>query len=137
MDNPLFGVVAMLQADPVVRHVVGEGTVYGQTMAAITVEIDSEWGRLMPRRLVLVIEAGSQGQTDLGPLSWPRFDIRCYGESAWDASELGRLVFKRLFARHNMVNGLMAITLSAGPTPGRDDDTKWPYSLRTYDVLHG
>ena len=39
--------------------------------------------------------------------------------------------------RHNMVAGLVAITLNAGPTGGREPDTEWAYNLRTYDVLQG
>ena len=140
MDNPLFGLVDMLRNDVVVRHFVGEVTVYDQTLPAITVEIDSEWGRHMPRRMVLVSEAGGLGQTGIGPLSWPRFDVRCYGAepgASWDASELSRQVFNRLFGRHNMVAGLVAITQLAGPIPGRELDTGWAYTLRTYDVLQG
>ena len=137
--NPLLSLVDMLKADPVVQRAVGEATVYGQTLTAIVGEIDGEWAKLMPRRVVLVSEAGGQGQTSLG-LGWPRFDILCYGAEpggSWDASELSRLVFNRLFARHNMVAGLVAITLNAGPTPGRESDTQWAYNLRTYDVLQG
>ena len=138
MHNPLLSLVDMLRADKVVTHAVGEVTVYGQTMAAITGEIDDEWAKHMPRRLVLVTEAGGLGQTSIGPLSWPRFDVRCYGANPggwWDASELSRLVFNRLFAQHNMVTGLVAITLNAGPRPGRDADTGWVWNERTYDVL--
>ena len=53
------------------------------------------------------------------------------------ASGLSRLVFNRLFARHNMVAGLVAVTLLSGPTPGRDETNGWAYSLRSYAVLQG
>ena len=141
MNNPLLSLTIMLQADPVVAQAVGEVEVYGQTFPAITGgEIDREWAKHMPRRMVLVSEAGGQGQTSVGPLSRPSFDVRCYGKDpggVWDASELSRTIFDRLFARHNMVTGLVAITLASGPTSDREPDTGWAYNLRTYNVLQG
>ena len=140
LGNPLQALVDMLRADPVVAHAVGEVTINGQKLPAITGEIDDEWSKLMPRRMVLVREAGGLAKTEIGPLSWPRFDVRCYGADpggVWDSSELSRLIANRLFGRHNMVTGLVAVTLNAGPTPGREPDTGWAYSLRTYDVLQG
>ena len=138
--NALHSMIALLRADTVVKAEVGSVTVYRQTLVAITGEIDNEWAKLMPRRIVLIREAGGLAKTERGPLSWPRFDVRCYGKEpggTGDASELSRIIYDRLFARHNMVTGLVAVTLNAGPTPGREPDTGWAYNLRTYDVLQG
>ena len=138
--NALSSMVSLLRADTVVSAEVGSVTVYRQTMPAITGEIDGEWTKLMPRRMVLIREAGGLPKTEAGPLSWPRFDVRCYGKEpggVWDASELSRIVYDRLFGNGNRVTGLVAITLNAGPTPGRESDTGWAYNLRTYDVLQG
>ena len=140
LGNPLQSLMDMMRADPVVAHAIGEVEVYGQTMVAITGEIDEEWAKCMPRRLVLVREVGGLPKTERGPLSWPRFDVRCYGADpggVWDSSELSRLIANRMFAQHNMVTGVVAITLNAGPTSGREMDTGWAYNLRTYDVLQG
>ena len=137
MDNPLFALIKMLRADVVVRHVVGEAEVYGQATTAIVGEIDGEWASLMPRRLILVSEAGGLAQASVGALARPSFDVACYGKDSWDASELSRMIFRRLFGRHNAVAGLIAITQLAGPTPGRDEDTQWAYNRRTYEVLSG
>ena len=138
--NALSSMIALLRADSVVAAEVGSITVYKVTQPAITGEIDKEWAQLMPRRMVLIREAGGLAKTEVGPLSWPRFDVRCYGKepgAVWDASELSRIIYDRLFARHNMATGLVAITFDAGPTPGREDDTGWAYNLRTYNVLQG
>ena len=138
--NPLQAIIDLLKADPVVLHAVGEITVYGQTVPAITGEIDSEWAKAMPRRVVLVREVGGLAKTGVGPLSWPRFDVRCYGADpggAWDASELSHQIFNRLFGKVNRVAGVVAVTLNAGPTSGREPDTGWAYSMSTYDVLRG
>ena len=139
-SNALSSMIALLRADTEVAAATGSVTLYGETLPAITGDIDDEWAKLMPRRMVLVREAGGLPKTERGPLSWPRFDVRCYGKDpggVWDASELSRLIFDRLFGQHNMVTGLVAITLNAGPTPGRESDTGWAYNLRTYDVLQG
>ena len=138
--NTLASMVDLLRADSVVAAEVGSVTIYGQALTAITGDIDDEWAKLMPRRMVLVREAGGLPKTERGPLSWPRFDVRCYGKDpggVWDASDLSHKIFDRLFGQHNMVTGLVAITLNAGPTPGREIDTGWAYNLRTYDVLQG
>ena len=138
--NALSSMIALLRANTEVAAAVGTVSLYGETLPAITGDIDDEWAKLMPRRMVLVREAGGLPKTERGPLSWPRFDVRCYGKDpggVWDASELSRQIFDRLFGQHNMVTGLVAITLNAGPTPGRESDTGWAYNLRTYDVLQG
>ena len=140
LGNPLQAIIDLLTSDPVVLHAVGEITVYGETVPAITGEIDGEWAKSMPRRMVLVREAGGLQKTGVGPLSWPRFDVRCYGEDPggiWDASELSRQIFNRLFGKVNRATGVVAVTLNAGPTSGREPDTGWAYNLRTYDVLRG
>ena len=138
--NALASMISLLRSDTAAAAATGSVTLYGETLPAITGDIDDEWAKLMPRRMVLVREAGGLPKTERGPLSWPRFDVRCYGKDpggVWDASELSRLIFDRLFGQHNMVTGLVAITLNAGPTPGRESDTGWAYNLRTYDVLQG
>ena len=140
LGNPLQALIDLLRADPVVAHAVGEVVINGQTLPAITGDIDDAWAEHMPRRMVLVREAGGLPKTDVGPLSWPRFDVRCYGADpggVWDASELSRLIDSRLFGKVNRAAGIVAVTFSAGPTPGRESDTGWVYNLRTYDVLQG
>ena len=140
LGSPLKAIIDMLKADPVVVHAVGEIMVYGKTVPAITGEIDREWAKSMPRRMVLVREVGGLPKTEPGPLSWPRFDVRSYGEDPggiWDSSELGRQISNRLFGKVNRATGIVAVTLAAGPTSGREPDTGWAYSMSTYDVLRG
>ena len=133
--SPLKAIVDLLRNDPVVVHAVGVVVVYGQTVPAITGEIDGEWAKLMPRRIVLVREAGGLPRDDVGPLSWPRFDIRCYGGGALDASNLSHQIFGRLFGKVNRATGVVSITLSSGPTGGRESRTGWPFCDRSYQLL--
>ena len=133
--NPYAALIDLLKADPVVVNAVGEVVVHGQTVPAITGNIDDAWAKLMPRRVVLVLEAGGLPRTGVGPLSWPRFDIRCYGADVLDSSELSRLLSDRLFGKVNRAAGVVAITLNAGPTVGREFDTGWAYALTTWDML--
>ena len=136
--NALSAVVALLRADAVVAAAVGNVTVYGQSVPAITGEIDDKWDALMPRRVVLVREAGGLAKDELSPLGYPRIDVRCYGKDpggVWDASELSRVVYEQLQGAQDKVEGIGAITMAAGPTSGREPDTEWAYNLRTYDVL--
>ena len=98
---------------------VGSIRVYGHTRypAAITGEIDNEWAKFMPRRMVLVREAGGLEKTGVGPLSWPRFDVRCYGKEpggVWDASELSRIIYDRLFGQGKEPGGRVPMAEGLG-----------------------
>ena len=140
--NVPAAIIAMLREDAVVVAATGEVKVYGTTLPAITGDIDGEWAAQMvpPRRMALVIGAGGLPNTTLNSLSYPRFDLRCYGKEPggrYDADELSRIIHEQLFGTHDRVRGIIAVTQSAGPTPGREPDTRWAFTLRTYDVLAG
>ena len=117
--NALSSIITLLRADTEAAAAAGSVTVYGATLPAVTGDIDGEWAKLMPRRMVLVREAGGLPKTEVGPLSWPRFDVRCYGKDpggVWDASELSREIFDRLYGSVNRVAGPWWRSRS---TPGR------------------
>ena len=135
--SPLKALVDLLKSDPIVLHAVGEVVVYGLTVPAITGEIDDEWATHLPRRMILVREAGGLPRDGVGPLSWPRFDLRCYGTGVLDASNLSHQVFNRLFGAANRATGIVAITLNAGPDSGREKATGWAFCDRGFDVLVG
>ena len=80
--NPLFSIIEILRANADVATAAGSVTVYGQTLVAVTGEIDGEWAKLMPRQVVLVREAGGLNKDSQSPLGYPRFDVRCYGRGA-------------------------------------------------------
>ena len=84
-QSSLKGFLDLLTADPIVRHAVGEITVNGLRVPCIVGEIDGAWAAQMPRRIVVVREEGGQPETEPGQLSRPRFDLRCYGASVWEA----------------------------------------------------
>ena len=132
-------IIATLKADSVVTAAVGNVTVYGQTVPAIIGgEIDDEWAKLMPRRLVIVRSAGGTREPDNTPRIDARIDIRCYGKDPGgmqDAEDLSVIIYEQLHGKQDLPAGLGAIVMSAGPTPGRDPDDEWPYNLRTYEVL--
>ena len=87
--NALASIIALLRADTEAAAAAGSVTVYGETLPAVTGDIDGEWAKLMPRRVVLVREAGGLPKTGISTLSWPRFDVRCYGGEP--RRSLGRL----------------------------------------------
>ena len=74
----------------------------------------------------LVIGAGGLPNTTLNSLSYPRFDLRCYGKEPggrYDSDELSRIIDEQLFGSHDRVRGIIAVTQSAGPTQvGKDPD---------------
>lgn len=133
--NSLSAVIAMLRANAAVAAAVGNITVYGQSVVAVTGEIDDEWAKHMPRRMILVIETGGLSKDTISPLGYPRLDVRCYNTSVWEASELSRKVYEQLQAHSDLNSGIVSVTLSGGPTGGREPDTEWAYNLRIYDIL--
>ena len=138
ITNPLFSIIEILRANSEVAAEVGSVTINGQTLVAVTGEIDDEWIKLMPRQVVLVREAPGLPKDDQGPLGYPRIDVRCYGKEpggVYEASKLSLVVYSVLQGSRDMARGIAAITLNSGPTPGREPDTEWAYNLRTYDVL--
>ena len=46
--NALSSIIALLRADTEAATAVGSVTVYGQTLPAVTGDIDDEWAKLMP-----------------------------------------------------------------------------------------
>ena len=134
--SPLEAIIDVLRADPIVLHALGgQITVYGEMVAAVTGELDGAWAAHMPRRLILVREAGGHPRAGVGPLSWPRFDVRCYGSNAWDASQLSHEISGRLFGKVNRASGIVAVTIVDGPESGREPRTGWAFCDRSYQVL--
>ena len=138
--NVPAAIIGMLGEDSVAIAEAGSVTVYGQSLPAITGEMDDEWAALMPRRMVLVMDGGGLPNVTKNSLAYPRFDVRCYGAEPggrYDSRELSDRIDECIFGAHDRVRGIVSITQAAGPTPGREPDTEWAFTLRTYDVLAG
>ena len=137
--NPITTLVNLLRADADVAAAAGTITVYGQKVVAVVAgDIDDQVAALMPRRLVLVEEAGGTRPEDQTPRSYPRVDVTCYGAArggAYDASMLSWVVYHALQGAQDRRCGLGAVTMEAGPHSGRDGTLKAAINVRTYRLL--
>ena len=101
-------------------------------------EIDSDVAKTMPRALLLVRGAGGIKPADASPLFNARMDVWSYGKTPFEAGELStRMHFLVQGTNNVVIDGarVLGITLSSGPLPGREFDTGWAYTLRTYIML--
>jgi len=94
----------------------------------------------MPSKTVVVMASGLGGTTgdrsDVREVG-NRFDVRCYGESPYQADLLHGAVFRAMKdLRRERYNDVVLQTaeVGGGPLPGRDGDADWPYTLGVYVV---
>ncbi len=94
----------------------------------------------MPEKTVIVRTSGlgnSIGDRSDVPEIGNRFDIRCYGESPYQADLMHMAVYLAMKAlrrhRHESVT-LQTAEVAGGPLPGRDADADWPWTLGVYTV---
>ena len=139
MNNPLTTLVNLLRGDSSVADAVGAITAHGQTFVAVVGgEIDDAIARQMPRRLVLLENSGGFGPAEQTPVGYPRFEVTCYGKDpggVHDASELSMVVYTALQGAQDRLHGLEACVMEAGPSTGREPNTKWPYDLRVFTLI--
>jgi len=97
------------------------------------------WGTT-PRKTVLVMASGlgaSIGDRSDVPEIGNRIDVRCYGESPYEADQAHNAVYKSMKNLLRYRSGeivLQVAEVGGGPLPGRDGDADWPYTLGVYVV---
>ena len=131
--NITAAVVDYIAQDMRVSRLVG-GRVYGA-------ELPEREAATMPQKTVVITAAGGLG-TGAGTASttqWTRnrFDVRCYGETPYQADILHGAVYRAMrdlhiyeYADVRLSNAVMG----GGPLPGRDMDADWPYTMGVYTV---
>ena len=103
-------------------------------------ELPEEQARSMPRKTVVLTVSGGMGGVGSSTYQhWihNRFDVRCYGETPYEADLVHNAVFRAMRElrghRHGGVR-LSDAVLSGGPLPGRDMDADWPYTIGVYTL---
>ena len=91
----------------------------------------------MPRKCIVINNAGGIGEASDLDVYQHRFDFLCYGETTFEAYETWRTLRTEL--RDLTKNVTSATTLysaihSAGPFSFRDQPTHWPVTLDTWLV---
>ena len=132
-------VIGRLRNDEVVTRAVGHVSLFGNTMPCIIgVEMHDDLADLMPRSCIFVNEVAGVRRPRYAGLYTAKVDVRVYHRTMLEVRTLDRLVHGGLqSAPPAVTEGTMvySITLTGGPTIGREPDTDWPNVLRTYDVL--
>ena len=91
----------------------------------------------MPRKAIVINNAGGLGEDSGLDVFRHRFDFKCYGETPFEAYEAWRILRAELRDLDRNVTGttvLFNATHSAGPFSFRDQPTKWPVTLDTWLV---
>jgi hypothetical protein len=128
----IAALVAYLEGDDRVRTLT-QGRVFGD-------EIPSKESKNMARKCVVV--SGGGGPTTIGDgyqeYGDQRIDVRCYGETPYEASRLQLAVYRALkHLRRCIYAGVLLhwAKRSGGPLRLREPDTSWPFRFESYQVL--
>ena len=94
----------------------------------------------MPRKCI-VIEPGGGSQSFGGGYQEygdSRFDVKCYGETPYQAGLVGKAVsraFKQLRREVHTRLLLHWARRAGGPLSLRDRDTNWPYQFSSFQIM--
>ena len=96
--------------------------------------------RAQPRPAVVVTASGLGANvgnsSDVKSISG-RFDVRCYGESPYEADQVHNAVHDAMKSMRRKRFGatvLQTAEVSGGPLAGRDGYAHWPYTVGSYIV---
>lgn len=130
---------AFLRADATVTAVVPSAQIYAGSMPV------AEAGA-QPRKSVTIQLAGGRADYGRNTLGRVRIDVKCYGSTELEAIVVSNAVHEslKLLTRRRVTSGSPVITptlvhsvsLEGGPLGLTDEDGKWPFVLRTYEVLY-
>jgi hypothetical protein len=130
VTDALGALVAYLLAQPEVGAEVGT-RVYGQTLP-------NEDADHMPRKCIVIRNAGGPGSPNTVRLENGRFDVWSYGLNFDESGELRRVVYEALMAIDRTVQGdtlIHAATPVSGVISVKDPEGQWPVDIETWSVL--
>lgn len=128
------GLIAYLKADSTLNALVG-GRIFGHELPAVEAS-------QMPRKSVVLTDTA--GGSDPWSSTYvratgSRIDVRCYGETPYEAMRVHRLVYplmKHLRAHNRGEIRLYAVKPLTSASALRDPDTRWPFVLIFYNALY-
>ena len=129
MIDVISALIVFLKENYKVKELAGE-KIFGD-------ELPSEEIENMPQKCVVIMESGGIERRGYLPLSDPRIDIYCYGETYFEAGKLDRAIYEALknMIRETTNNTLLhGATLSSGALSMRDKDTGWRMKMRSATV---
>lgn len=129
----LPGIKDFLEADATVAALVGT-KIYGG-------ELPNSEVANMPQDCVVIHLAGGGAAPRIGastiPISRPRYDFKCYGQTVLTAMQLYAAVHSALRClTQQVINNtvLYAAIMEAGPVNLRDADGQWPFVFAVYTI---
>ena len=129
IQDGLGALVSYLKAQSAISALIGT-RVYG-------LEVPKADATAMPRKCIVINNAGGIGQaSDLDVYQW-RLDFKCYGETAFEAVKVWRTLRTELRDLDKNVTDstvLYNALHSAGPFSFQDQPTEWPVTLDTWLV---
>lgn len=129
IQDAVGSLAAYLQAQSAISTLLGT-RVYG-------LEVPKADAVDMPRKCIVINNAGGIGEASDLDVFQHRFDFLCYGETTFEAYKTWRTLRTELRDLNRSVTSSTMIynaTHSAGPFSFRDQPTHWPVTLDTWLV---
>ena len=132
MPNPRAALISYLMSDSGVTALAST-RIFG--------ELPGSENQYMPRACLVLTETGSgslgPGARSYVPWGVTRMDIRAYGSTPYEASQLYHamnVAVKQMARTVAASTVLQDAIVSAGPRSGRDPDVDWPFVWGSYEV---
>ena len=100
----------------------------------------ASWG-ITPRKTIMLVASGGAGggRGARTRMRWVenRIDVRCYGETPYQADVLHNKVYPAMIDLEGYTSDdtrLVTAEVSGGPLPARDGDADWPFTLSVYII---
>ena len=127
IPDPMVALIKyLLSIPPVWAHT--NGNVYGVELLAASAEFPC----------VVITSTGGRVPSDYVPRSFPRFDIKSYGNTVMESRALDLVVYKAMRGMDRAVQDgvlLYSAQPDGGPIDLRDSDARWPSVWRSYSVM--
>lgn len=101
-------------------------------------EIPGAQAASMPRKCLVIKDAGGPENNGFLTLHSQRFDAFCYGETPYEANKVRRAVYSSLKSLSRRAQGaslIHSVMVSGGALFQRDPDTDWPIRVQSFLAL--
>lgn len=101
-------------------------------------ELPAAQAASMPRKCLVIKDAGGPESNSFLTLHSQRFDAFCYGETPYEANKVRRAVYSSLKSLSRRAQGeslIHSVMVSGGANFLRDPDTDWPMRVQSFLAL--
>lgn len=130
LPDVLVGIRQYLLTDADVASLVSE-RIFGE-------ELTPEQAAAEVQKCITLKTAGGLGNQSPLDVNRTRIDVRCYGESPYEARQVYLTVYSALKGMASHIETdikLLSAYHDGGPYSMRDPDTRWPFTLSSWMIM--